>query len=58
MKLEESNEVEFKEMMPDGISKEIIAFLNAHGGTIYIGIKDDGTIVGVSKEKGIFMTLS
>lgn len=51
MKLEESNGVEFKEIMPDGINKEIIAFLNAHGGTIYIGIKDDGTIVGVSKEK-------
>ena len=41
----ETNKIELKEMMTDEIKKEIIAFLNAEGGTIYIGVKDDGTIV-------------
>lgn len=40
--------VEFKEKLPkDGINKQIIAFANTQGGTIYIGVADDGDVVGI-----------
>lgn len=46
----ETNRIEYKrELTPDlDIEKEVIAFLNyKEGGYIYIGIENDGTIVGV-----------
>ena len=45
----ESENVEFKERLNETIPKEIVAFLNTDGGSIYIGIKDDGSTIGVSK---------
>lgn len=40
--------VEFKEKLNDRLEREVVAFLNTpHGGTVYIGIADDGTVVGV-----------
>ena len=50
MKYEESDRVELKRVMIKDLDKEIIAFLNTHGGTIYIGVDDDGNVVGVSQE--------
>ena len=40
----ESNKIEYKRELIADIDKEIIAFLNSQGGTIYIGLNDDGTI--------------
>lgn len=51
MKIEESDKIEFKEEMTKTMNKEIVSFLNSHGGKIYIGIKNDGTVVGVPEEK-------
>lgn len=45
----ESEIVELKERYTDNITKEIVAFLNTEGGTIFIGIKDNGEVVGVTK---------
>ena len=46
--LQESNRVELKEKLNDKLEKEICAFLNnREGGTLYIGVTDDGTVVGV-----------
>ena len=50
MKYEESDKVELKREMVDDLDKEIIAFLNAHGGTIYIGVDDNGKVIGVPQE--------
>ena len=47
MKYEESDRVELKREMIKDLDKEIIAFLNAHGGTIYIGVDDNGNVVGI-----------
>lgn len=47
MTLRESDTIELKEAVTDVIKKEVIAFANSNGGTIYIGIADDGTFVGV-----------
>lgn len=47
----ESSKVELKEMMTDEIKKEILAFLNTEGGTIYVGVKDDGMVVPYKDSK-------
>ena len=43
----ESETVELKEVVVDDIKKEIIAFANCNGGKLYIGVQDDGTVVGL-----------
>jgi predicted HTH transcriptional regulator len=43
----ENENIEYKEKLTDSIEKEVVAFLNAKGGCIYIGITDNGNIVGV-----------
>ena len=48
MKYIESERVELKEHAKDELVKEIVAFLNADGGTIYIGVNDKGEVVGVA----------
>jgi len=45
--LKESETVELKEIIVDDVKKEIIAFANSAGGNLYIGVADDGSIVGV-----------
>ena len=47
MKLYESETVELKEIYTPDLKKEIIAFANTIGGTIYIGIDNSGEIVGI-----------
>lgn len=50
--LVESSEVEFKREIPqkDQIYKTIIGFCNQNGGKLYVGIADDGTVVGVDED--------
>ena len=43
----ENQEVEFKQEYVADIRKEVIAFANASGGTILIGVRKDGTVIGV-----------
>ena len=44
----ENEMVEFKEKLNEKLEREVVAFLNTtHGGSIYIGIADDGTVLGV-----------
>lgn len=47
MMYRESETVELNSVVVDDIKKEIIAFANSNGGKLYIGIADDGTVVGV-----------
>ena len=47
MKFQETETVELKAVAQDGIKKEIVAFANSNGGTVYVGVGDDGTILGV-----------
>ena len=46
MKFETEN-IEFKAQITNEIYKEVIAFANTDGGTIYIGIDDNGNEVGI-----------
>ena len=45
---QDSETVELKQDYTENIRKDIIAFINTNGGTIYIGISDSGEAVGVS----------
>ena len=47
MKYIESEKIELKERVKDELLKEIVAFLNTDGGTIYIGVNDEGKVIGV-----------
>ncbi len=49
----ENASLEFKreEVRAEGIAKEMVAFANRDGGTLLLGIADDGTIQGLSGEK-------
>lgn len=47
MKYVESMHMELKEIVTPEIKKEIVAFANTEGGIIFIGISDDGTILGI-----------
>ena len=49
MKYFETEKVELKEKINDQLPKEIEAFLNTDGGTIYIGVTDDGRVLGVDQ---------
>ena len=48
---QESQNIEYKESWRDEYLKWICGFANAHGGTLYIGIDDDGNVVGVEHAK-------
>lgn len=43
----ENETTEFKREFTPDLKKEIIAFANSSGGTIYIGVEDNGEIVGI-----------
>ena len=58
MKLYESETTELKEIYTSGIRKEIIAFANAKGGTIYIGVSDSGEIIGIDDADFVMQQLS
>lgn len=57
-KMEEDNKVEFKETLNNTLPKELVAFLNTDGGTVYVGIRKDGEIVGVENIDESMMKIS
>ena len=46
MTFQESETLELKEIVVEDIKKEIIAFANSAGGTLYVGVADNGRVVG------------
>ena len=49
----ESQTVEFKQVWKDEYLKTICAFANSDGGSFYIGVEDDGSIVGIKSVKSL-----
>jgi len=47
LELGEGQYIEFKENIDKSLQKEMVAFANASGGFIYIGITDDSRIKGI-----------
>ena len=44
----ETENIEFKVGFTEEIYKEVIAFANTDGGVIYVGIDNDGNVVGLT----------
>ena len=55
---QESETVELKSIVTEDVRKEIIAFANGEGGKLYIGIEDDGTVIGLSDPDGAALQIS
>lgn len=64
MRKTEGVDVEFKELdrktgkLPESISKEVCAFVNTEGGELYVGVANDGSIVGVDNVDDTMTRLS
>ena len=58
MQFKESETLELKQTVVEDIKKEVIAFANSSGGTLYIGIADDGTVVGVSNPEDALLQVN
>ena len=58
MLFRESETVELKEVVVDDIKKEIIAFANCDGGKLYIGVRDDGTVIGFDNADSVSLQIS
>ena len=48
MFLSETGTTEFKREYTTDINKAVIAFANTNGGTLYIGIDNNGSVIGVT----------
>lgn len=55
--MKENQNTEWKEIWKDEYLKWICGYANAQGGSIYIGINDDGRILGVDQAKHLLDTL-
>ena len=58
MLFQESETVELKEIVVDEIKKEIIAFANCNGGRLYIGVRDDGEVIGLDDPDRVSLQIS
>ena len=55
--MKEDQHTEFKRLWKDEFFRELSAFANSQGGTLYIGVEDDGTIVGVKDAKSLLQDM-
>ena len=58
MPYQESETVELKSVIVDHIKKAIIAFANSDGGRLYIGVRDDGEVIGLDDPDGAALQVS
>ena len=54
----ENENTEFKSRMSEEIYKEVIAFANTEGGVIYIGIDDQGRVIGLENADETYTRLT
>ena len=50
----EDSRTEFKVKLVDDLEETIIAFLNKDGGSIFIGVDDNGNIIGLKNNMDLF----
>lgn len=58
MTFRESENVELKAIVTEDVRKEIIAFANTNGGKLFLGVADDGQIVGLEDPDGSALQIS
>lgn len=44
----ENQNIEFKQEYVTDIRKEVMGFANAEGGTVYVGVRKDGAVLGIN----------
>ncbi|MBI3921022.1 MAG: ATP-binding protein [Armatimonadetes bacterium] len=56
----ESGTREFKRALdnPESVAGEIVAFANSEGGALWIGVEDNGEIIGVESTDNVFQSLT
>lgn len=58
MRMYESETIELKEIYTPDLKKEVVAFANTNGGTIYIGVQDNGEIMGLDNADFVMQQIS
>lgn len=58
MVLTENETTELKSVVVSDIARVIIAFANTRGGTLYVGVADDGTVTGVADPDAAMLQIS
>ena len=57
MRVFETMNVEFKQEYVSDIRKEVMAFANAEGGTVYVGVRKDGSVRGVDDPDAVMQQI-
>ena len=55
--MKETQDIEFKRQWRDDFLAELCGFANAQGGTLYIGVDDKGSVVGIENAKQLLEKL-
>ena len=58
MIFQESETIELKATVTEEIKKEVVAFANGEGGRLYIGVQDDGSVIGLEDPDGAALQIS
>lgn len=58
MSLQESETIEFKAIVVEDIKNEVVAFANSQGGTLFVGVLDDGEWIGVDDVDAAMLQIS
>ena len=53
----ENQNIEFKQEYVPDIRKEVMGFANADGGTVYVGVRKDGEILGISDPDEVMLKI-
>lgn len=54
----ENQNVEFKQEYVQDIKKEVMAFINADGGTVLVGVRRDGVVIGVGNSDEVMLQIA
>lgn len=53
----ENQNIEFKQEYVPDIRKEVMGFANADGGTVFVGVRKDGAVVGIDDPDGVMLQI-
>ena len=53
----ENQNIEFKQEYVPDIRKEVLGFANAEGGTVYVGVRKDGVVLGIGDPDGVMLQI-
>ena len=56
--MKESQTIEFKSILTENLKYEVLAFANTDGGSIYVGVDDDGNAIGLENIEGSMLSIT